>query len=101
MFDTHSDYALNKLDGEAIVCPCASGEHIRLTREDFSSEEEFQHWKEWSDCDYHDTEKAGRKFYDKCNCVWTEYDELDPEKKSAWLNLIAGAMMDSVMTVNK
>ena len=35
------------------------------------------------------------------DCVWTEYDELDPEKKSAWLNLIAGAMMDSVMTVNK
>ena len=61
MFDTHSDYALNKLDGEAIVCPCATGEHIRLTREDFSSEEEFVRWKAWSDEDYHEIELGGRK----------------------------------------
>ena len=30
--------------------------------------------------------------------TWTEYDELAPEGKSAWLNLFAGALMDHVMT---
>lgn len=56
MFDTHSDYALNKLDTEAIIFSSVSGEHIRLTREDFSSEEEFVRWKAWSDDDYRSTE---------------------------------------------
>lgn len=60
MLDTHSDYALNKIDKTAIVCPSATGEHIRLTREDFSSDEEFLHWKTWSDDNYHKTELAGR-----------------------------------------
>lgn len=58
MFDPKSDYALNKKDQEAIVCPSATGVHIRLTREDFASEEEFLYWKSLSDSDYHDTEKA-------------------------------------------
>ena len=66
MFDSKSDYALNKLDQDAIVCPSTTGVHIRLTREDFDSEEEFQYWKEWSDCDYHNTDKVGRSFYDHC-----------------------------------
>ena len=64
MFDTKSDFALNKFDKDAIVCPSATGVHIRLTREDFASEEEFLRWKVWSDGDYHDTEKEGRGFYD-------------------------------------
>ena len=59
MFNTQSDYALNKLDKEAIVCPSATGVHIRLTREDFASEEEFLYWKELSDSDYHKRELAG------------------------------------------
>ena len=58
MFDPKSDYALNKLDKEAIVCPSATGVHTRLTREDFASEEEFLYWKALSDSDYHDTERA-------------------------------------------
>lgn len=58
MFDRKSDYALNKNDPEAIVCKSVSGVHIRLTRVDFSSEEEFQKWKAWSDEDYHTREKA-------------------------------------------
>jgi len=66
MFDPKSDYALNKLDKEAIVCPSATGVHIRLTREDFASEEEFLYWKELSDGDYKDTESAGRGYYDNC-----------------------------------
>ena len=58
MFDRKSDYALNKQDPEAIVCKSSTGVHIRLTRLDFASPEEFEHWKRWSDEDYHDTEKA-------------------------------------------
>lgn len=53
MFNPKSDYALNKLDKDAIVCPSATGVHIRLTREDFASEAEFQRWKIWSDKNYH------------------------------------------------
>ncbi len=58
MFDSQSDYALNKRDPEAIVCKSVTGVHIRLTREDFSSEEEFLFWKEWSNEDYHSEEKS-------------------------------------------
>lgn len=66
MFDPKSDYALNKLDKEAIVCPSATGVHIRLTREDFASEEEFLFWKKLSDGDYKGIESAGRDYYDNC-----------------------------------
>ena len=45
MFDRNSDYALNKKDPDAIVCKSATGIHIRLTRADFSSAEEFEKWK--------------------------------------------------------
>ena len=81
MFDTHSDYSLNKLDREAIVCPCASGEHIRLTREDFSSEEEFARWKAWSDEDYHEIELGGRKDDD---CLSFEAQRDTPQRKPSW-----------------
>lgn len=64
MFDPHSDYSLNKQDPDAIICRSATGEPIRLTRADFSSEGEFLRWKEWSDADYHAAEKAGRKYDD-------------------------------------
>ena len=52
MYDRKSDYALNKTDPEAIVFKTAAGAYIRLHREDFSSEEEFDRWKGWSDEDY-------------------------------------------------
>ena len=58
MFDSKSDYALNKKDPEAIVYPSATGVHIRLTCEEFASEEEFLYWKDLSDNDYHETEMA-------------------------------------------
>lgn len=64
MYDRKSDYALNKQDRDAIMCGSVTGVHIRLTRSDFSSEEEFQKWKAWSDRDYHTAEKAGRAYYD-------------------------------------
>ena len=58
-----SEYALNKYDQDSIIYISVSG-HIRLTRADFSSEEEFLKWKAWSDADYHQTEKEGRSFND-------------------------------------
>ena len=58
MYNRNSDYARNKLDEEAIVYQDACGNLIRLTREDFATEEEFLHWKAWSDADYHRTEKS-------------------------------------------
>ena len=56
MFDPKSDYALNNLDNEAIVCPSTTGIHIRLTCKDFASEAEFQKWKIWSGKNYHQAE---------------------------------------------
>ena len=63
MFDMKSEYALNKYDQDSIIYISVSG-RIRLTRADFSSEEEFLKWKTWSDADYHETEKKGRSFND-------------------------------------
>ena len=60
---------LNKMDPEAIVCKSVTAVHIRLTRADFASEEDFQFWKEWSNSDYHNTDKAGRGFYDHCGSM--------------------------------
>lgn len=57
MYNRNSDPARNKRDADAIVYQDAGGNTIRLTREDFSSEEEFLLWKAWSDADYHRTEK--------------------------------------------
>lgn len=37
MFDTKSDYSLNKNDPDAIVCRSVDGVHIRLTRENFAT----------------------------------------------------------------
>lgn len=61
MFDRNSDYALNKKDPDAIVCKSSTGVHIRLTRLDFSSQEEFEKWKQWSDESYHAIEKADHR----------------------------------------
>ena len=52
MFDKKSEYALNKYDQDSIIYISVSG-RIRLTRADFSSEEEFLKWKSWSDGNYH------------------------------------------------
>ena len=59
MFNRKTSYALNKKDANAIVYMDANENIIRLTREDFTSEEEFQKWKSWSDENYH-TEEIGR-----------------------------------------
>ena len=53
MFNRKSIYALNKKDPDAIVYMDANEVIVRLTREDFASEEEFLKWKSWSDENYH------------------------------------------------
>ena len=57
MFNRKSSYALNKKDPNTIVYIDANDVIIRLTREDFASEEEFLKWKSLSDADYHASEK--------------------------------------------
>lgn len=61
MFNTHTDFALNKFDGDAIVCQSVSGPDIRITREDFTSDEEFNYWKKLSDDDYREIDRIGRE----------------------------------------
>ena len=58
MFNKNSIYARNKHDAEAIVYPSAEGEAVRLTRQDFNSDEEFAFWKRWSDQNYHAEDNA-------------------------------------------
>ena len=58
MFNRKSSYALNKKDPNAIVYMDANEAIIRLTREDFTNEEEFLKWKSLSDADYHGMELA-------------------------------------------
>ena len=57
MYRKKSDYALNKIDPDAIVYRDATGEIHRLTRVDFDYEEDFLSWKKWSDENYHAAEK--------------------------------------------
>ena len=61
MYNKKSDYALNRKNKEAIVSRNAAGEYIKLTKEEFASEEEFAHWKEWSDEDYRREYNAEQK----------------------------------------
>lgn len=61
MYDKNSDYALNKRSRDSIVCKSVTGEHIHIRREDFSSDEEVARWKEWSDEDYHETDKRNNR----------------------------------------
>ena len=86
MFDTKSDYSLNKNDPDAIVCRSADGVHIRLTREDFTGEEEFLRWKNWSDEDYYTTENDKRSYYDNCLAL---YETLDVPFPSAEEEMMA------------
>ena len=66
MLNRNSICFLNMRDPQAIVYTDAKGTVIRLTREDFASEDEFLTWKARSDEDYRLSEKAGRSYYDKC-----------------------------------
>ena len=45
LYDTKSNYAINKKDPDAIVYTDACEHVIRLTREDFDTESDFLRWK--------------------------------------------------------
>lgn len=60
----HSIYGINKADKGAIVCPSAVDNSIRITIDDFSSEEEFLYWKALSDSDYRQAELNERPYTD-------------------------------------
>lgn len=62
LFDTKTDYAINKRDPNAIVYRGADGAITRLTKEYFPSESEFRFWKAWSDNAYHETDKQDQKY---------------------------------------
>lgn len=85
MFDRKSDYALNKMYTDAIVCKSVTGVHTRITREDFDSEAEFLKWKAWSDEDYHDTEAGGRED-DDCLRLSEQHDVSTPSVEEAMLS---------------
>lgn len=78
MFDRKSDYALNKMDRDAIVYIDADGRIVRLTRESFSSLEDFLAWKDWSDADYHLSEKGSHVFYNHTISLHLLLDVADP-----------------------
>ena len=61
MVNKNSIYALNKKDPDAIVYPSANGKLIRVTREDFPSEEKFLAFKKWSDENFHEEEKLDHR----------------------------------------
>lgn len=65
MFDKNTDYAINKRDDNAIVYRSADGHIITLTSSDFATEQEFRRWKEWSDADYHRSERAEHRRADR------------------------------------
>ena len=71
-------YALNKKDPNAIVYMDANEAIIRLTREDFASEEEFLKWKSLSDADYHASEKEDHVYANHTLAL----DELSEEAAS-------------------
>ena len=62
MYNKKSNYALNKKNKEAIVSRNAAGEYKKLTKEEFASEEEFAHWKEWSDDNYRQEYNAEQSY---------------------------------------
>ena len=90
MFDKNTDYAINKRDDNAIVYRSADGHIITLTSSDFATEQEFRSWKEWSDADYHRSERAEHRRADheismescpeKALYENEPYDQPDPEE---------------------
>jgi len=64
LFNSKNDYARNKLNPDTIVYASATG-WIKLSKDDFTSEDEFLKWKHLSDKDYHDRAKQSRQF-DNC-----------------------------------
>ena len=81
MHDRKSLYSRNKRNSRAILCPDAFEQDHPLTPEQFSSEEEFQFWKTWSDEDYHDWELADHIYSDHTSPL-TEYSAAEPSPEA-------------------
>lgn len=58
-------YAMNRQDPNAIVYLDSDGSTIRLTREDFSTEDEFRRWKKWSDQQYLQESRQEKNYWDR------------------------------------
>ena len=56
MYKKNSIYSINKKYSDAIVYPFANGDEVRITRDDFPTEEEFLAFKAWSDENYRKTD---------------------------------------------
>ena len=63
MFDTNTQYALNKRNGNAIVYVDAFGEKTEISSEALG-EEEFTRWKALIDAELHDEEKEDHIYHD-------------------------------------
>ena len=59
---TNTDYAVNKMNPDAIVYKFSDGTTSILTKADFASEEEFRKWKAISDNNLHETELSDKRY---------------------------------------
>lgn len=82
MYNKKSDYALNKKNKDAIVSRNAAGKYIKLTKEEFASEEEFKKWKEWSDDEYRQEYNAEQSYKRLKNKL-----QKQAENKAAYLSV--------------
>ena len=101
MYHRNSDYALNKQDPDAIVCKSVTGVHTRLRCEDFSSEEEFQIWKDWSDADYHAAENADGQLFDHSLSINILLDCPTPSAENTMIEYIDQKEQKEVQAVEK
>lgn len=86
MYDKNSDYALNKRSRDSIVCKSVTGEHIHIHRRDFSSDNEFERWKAWSDENYHETDKLNHRQSDRILSLNEDIDRPAPSAEDEFLN---------------
>ncbi len=109
MYNKKSDYALNKKNKDAIVSRNAAGKYIKLTKEEFASEEEFKKWKEWSDDEYrqeYNAEQSHKRLKNKLQ-KQAEYEvvslsveqillnDLADEERKALLNKIKSVLTET------
>lgn len=109
MYNKKSDYVLNKKNKDAIVSRNAAGKYIKLTKEEFASEEEFKKWKEWSDDEYrqeYNAEQSHKRLKNKLQ-KQAEYEvvslsveqillnDLADEERKALLNKIKSVLTET------
>lgn len=91
MYNKKSDYALNKKNREAIVSRNADGDIVQITKDEFASEKEFAHWKEWSDNEYrqeYNSEQSYKRLKNKLQ-KQAEYEAVSLSVEQILLNDLA------------